>query len=253
MKRIRISSISVVVLPLLLLTGATGFGQSTRKPLPNGAENRIRVCGAHVQRTYVLPAVVSKPREVLIFPGGQQLVVEPSDTKIGSGESFAERYDYRIVLKPSGKRYLITSFAQNSDDSEDLAYRRLESIGVSCASANDIAVYFSFAVNGSIRDFFYLGMRMNMVDKPVALGRSVYGVLSLDRKDSFSFSIWDSSRVTAGNGMGEKHNYQVSNYRWQPGKQFVELLDKHNADPAYPAQILGQGERGIRVGEPKAE
>jgi hypothetical protein len=232
----------------------SGFTQPIDEVVATKAQDQVRVCEGHAYRTYLLPIAGNPPRAVLDFPNGRVVVVEPSlRPQVDLGNLLVAKFDYRIIFEASGQRYQITSLAISPDDRDELAYRRLDSIGVSCISGNDVLVYLSFAVNGSARDFFYVGIDVNGHGEPILLGRSVYGVLSLDRKDLYSFSIWDSSGATVGNGMGAKHGYQVSKYRWKSGEQSIELVNMYNANAAYPAQILGRDGKGIRVGDPKAK
>ncbi|HLJ90587.1 MAG TPA: hypothetical protein VKZ53_27510 [Candidatus Angelobacter sp.] len=239
----------MAILPLIFVT-ASGFGQFSNEPSAKRADDPIHICESNTHRTYVLPVSGDEPRAVLGSPGGQKIVVEPA-IKVNADDLLAARYDYRIVIEPLGRRYRIASFGRNADDSEDLAYRRLESVGISCTSANDAWLYFSFEVNGSMRDFFYVGMRMNGAGEPMPLGHASYGVLALDRKDPFAFSIWDSSAPTAVNAMGAIHDYKVFKYRWRPDEKSVELMNQRDAKPAYPSQVMGQiGRGGIRVGGP---
>jgi len=245
MRRIIVSCFSLVIFQPCLGVGSC-LGQLPPKSSPDG----VRLCEAGDHRTYVLPAIGIDPRRVLTFSNGEQIVVEPSSATIDGGESLAARYDYEIVLQSTGTHYRITSFAQNPEDGDELAYRRLDSIGVTCISAKDVIVYLSFAVNGSRRDFFYVGMRTSLMDEPVALGRSIYGVLSLDPRNPLTFSIWDSSRATSVDGMGEKHVYRVSVYRWEAGRKSPELSNTHSSKPAYAGLVLAESERGIRIGGP---
>jgi hypothetical protein len=215
----------------------------------NGPQTHVRVCRSHADKVY--DAKGAGTTEVLDFGRGQTIVVEPSVPVADLSETFDARFDYRIIFKPSGRQFQISALGKSPDERDEIAYRLLDSVGVFCVSADNALIYLSFSVNGSMRDFLYLGIHVRReTSQPIVLGSSSYGVLSVESADPFHFSIWDSTEVTRVNSMG-MHTYHVLSYRWAVDDQSIELIDQHDSKPVYPGQVMGKGEESIRVGNPR--
>lgn len=245
-----VSSIPLAAAVILLWAGHC-LARTSHGGSDNSAATLTAICAADGPRSLILPMLGDAPRAVLELPDGKKVAVEPSIATANASHLFADRLDYQLVLGGSEEPFHISSLGASAEDREDLAYRRLDGIGISCLSKDDIRVYLSFSVNGSTRDFVYVGFRANGEGRPMILGRAIYGALAIHDKDMSRFTIWASSAVTVGNGMGAMHGYQVSEYLWKPDGESVELVGLREASPAYPAHVLGPKECGIRIGDPR--
>lgn len=249
MNKTCVSTLTMALLSLSIVAAPHAV-EATDQASATVATRPFHVCGAGLPRAYVVPTEPAPLRAVLEFPNRQRITVESSIPEpVGPDEWVRARFDYRIVIGNIGPQYHITFLGATAHDKEELAYRFLDSVGVSCLPSSDAIVYFSFQVNGSDRDYVYVGLRVSNGTIPILLGRSEYGVLVLDRNDPSRFSIWDSSQLTSGNGMGP-HDYKVTEYRWNPGGTSVDVVGRHDAGVYEPGNILGDDLKSIRVGAP---
>lgn len=250
MKNMAMKSVLFNLLAMLLMTSRV-LSQSSPAALAKAPEPHIRVCGTNTPQIYVVPRGRQTIRETLEIGVGKTIVVEPSIQGVEKNNSFDSRFDYRITSGEGDQHYQISEFATIPEDRDEFAYRRLESTAIDCLSKSDAVVYLSFSVNGSMRDFIYIGVHIKGTSfRPIFLGHSGYGVLSLDRNDPSRFFLWDSTEATDANGMGSKHIYKVFSYQWMLDEQTKKLIGQRVSNPAYPGQIMGHGEDSIRIGNP---
>lgn len=234
----------------VLLTATPVFAQREAEKSPSRSEEQIAICASQTAPSEVVPIPGYVARAILHTAAGRNIIIEPSLPILDPAHAYDAKFDYRVSADLGAPRvWKISELGKTPDESEELAYRRLDSVGISCLPQNDILIYASFTVNGSARDYFYVGLQItNATVRFAALGRSDYGVLAIDPADPFRFAIWDSSPRTRGNGMGSKHAYVVSFYQWSLGGQSAKLIRQGYSKPFYPGQILGEGEDGIKVG-----
>ena len=118
----------------------------------------------------------------------------------------------------------------------------------------DAVVYMGFAVNGSMRDYVFVGLHIGRnVAGPILLGRSNFGVLSVDPHSPDIFEIWDCDEGYLPCGMGEKRRYTVTQFRWSNAKGTPPVATESTAysRDVYPGDVLYLGYGSMCVGNPK--
>ena len=218
--------------------------QGADKPPAGYADYRIRVCESHKPRVYAVPSDPEAIRETLELRTGEKILVEPA-LRLDMASHYDARFDYRIISR--GIEHRISEFGTTREEREDFTYRRLVATGLYCVSANEALIYLSFAVNGSMRDYLYIGIYVTEHDfHPIVIGLSSYGVLAIDRREPLRFELWQSTDDTAANAM-DAHVYRVRTYQWL-NPNSTHLLGERVTGPRYPSQVMGKGQESIRIG-----
>jgi hypothetical protein len=244
--------VSMVTLGAL---GVLALSHWSEAQSPNGNNGKgwinLNACGDAQKKASVEQMFLGDTAARIKLWGSQSLTVKPS----GSAGEVAEGYfDYAIQFDPEQAPVPISSFGSSQEEKDQLSERILHSIGVSCLGTRDAVVYLGFAINGSQRDYIFIGLRIGRrFVRPVLLGTSEYGVLSIDPTERDAFDIWSGGSEAAAMGMGARTRFQITRFRWsnESGGASIKKEATTYSRNMYPGEVLYKGYGSMRIGDPR--